>query len=297
MKRFLSLRTVISLPEFLSGWFHSKQYQLITHSDVERFFAYALYGRTLSSLSHQDYQTVSNYVSLCEVTWNATLPSGDFVHLPFMAHTLEPLQVVHKPLAVHLASEAAGWVVSLYLWCGGFVGHHHQGLPYWIHKPLPTAAAAHKPPVLFLHGVGFGLVPYLPFIDQLMRSFPDRCIIVIEFVHVSMRLAAQTTTMDNIATSIAVGVLHKHDFKTTCVVAHSFGSFIASRLTQTYPQVVHSLALLDPVCLMTCYPQLLYTFIYKPFELAAFGRLSGIYDVLRWLCSRDLFIAEVDTMT
>jgi len=53
-------------------------------------------------------------------------------------------------------------------------------------------------------------------------------------------------------------------------------------------------ALVDPVCFLTCYPQLLYNFIYKVPNLAdALGSLPSLVAAARFLFSRDLIIAEV----
>lgn len=57
-------------------------------------------------------------------------------------------------------------------------------------------------------------------------------------------------------------------------------------------QLVHSVALMDPVCLLTCYPQLLYNFIYKSPTLEALRSPVAALDAARFVCSRDLTIAQ-----
>ncbi len=53
--------------------------------------------------------------------------------------------------------------------------------------------------------------------------------------------------------------------------------------------------LIDPVCFMTCYPHLLYNFVYKVPTLAEslFQGVPGIINGARYFFSRDLTIAEV----
>jgi pimeloyl-ACP methyl ester carboxylesterase len=48
-----------------------------------------------------------------------------------------------------------------------------------------------------------------------------------------------------------------------CLVGHSYGTAVASRLLQAAPQRVHSLALLDPVCFGMFMPNMLRNFLYK----------------------------------
>ena len=60
----------------------------------------------------------------------------------------------------------------------------------------------------------------------------------------------------------------------------------------THLQVVHSLALLDPVCMMTCSPHLLRNFIYTSPRLNwQAPTLHDVMDAARYVCSRDLMVA------
>lgn len=51
--------------------------------------------------------------------------------------------------------------------------------------------------------------------------------------------------------------------------------------------------LMDPVCMLTIYPQLLRNFVYKLPRMAA--NVLGLVDSLRFVFSRDLLVAEVRT--
>jgi hypothetical protein len=52
-------------------------------------------------------------------------------------------------------------------------------------------------------------------------------------------------------------------------------------------------ALIDPVCFLTCYPHLLYNFVYKVPKVADLLSLTGLLAAARFFFSRDLIIAEV----
>ena len=55
---------------------------------------------------------------------------------------------------------------------------------------------------------------------------------------------------------------------------------------------------MDPVCCLTCYPQLLFSFLYKTYTLRdACSSLAGFANIARFFISRDLIIAEVRTST
>ncbi|KAG7668636.1 hypothetical protein Ndes2526B_g03740 [Nannochloris sp. 'desiccata'] len=147
-------------------------------------------------------------------------------------------------------------------------------------------------PVVFLHGVGFGTLPYLHFIRSLMKACPQSPFILLEMPHVALRLCKEAETVDDVATA-AVAAVHKLGFKQACFVGHSYGTFCISRIVQIFPEAVHSTALLDPVCMLTCYPQLLYNFIYRKFVFSdLLSSFLAAVDGIRFLCSRDLTISQ-----
>lgn len=53
-------------------------------------------------------------------------------------------------------------------------------------------------------------------------------------------------TVDDMADATAA-MLAAHGYSRAAVVAHSYGTTIASRLVIKYPQLVHSMCLTDPV--------------------------------------------------
>jgi len=50
---------------------------------------------------------------------------------------------------------------------------------------------------------------------------------------------------------------------------------------------------MDPVCMLTIYPQLLRNFVYKMPDPTRLHSLLGFVDSLRFVFSRDLMVAEV----
>ena len=64
--------------------------------------------------------------------------------------------------------------------------------------------------------------------------------IVLEFRHVSMRLCLRAGEVDHAAHAVAA-IVQKQGFKEACIVGHSFGTFVASRLCQLHPALVQSL--------------------------------------------------------
>lgn len=175
--------------------------------------------------------------------------------------------------------------------------------------PLPTAANnASRPadsagsgagtggtrpdvPVVFLHGVGFGVLPYLHMVRDMQRACPNTPFLMVEVPHVALRLCWEAQGVDDVARAV-IAMLRRHGYRRACLVGHSYGTFVVSRLLALAPELVHSASVLDPVCMLTCYPQLLYNFIYKEPSAANLSSLGGAIDMIRFVCSRDLTIAQ-----
>lgn len=64
--------------------------------------------------------TTKIFVRQMEAEWGATFPEGRNADISFMAHVWEDLRVLPKPLALHLASEAASLAGGVVLRCMGF---------------------------------------------------------------------------------------------------------------------------------------------------------------------------------
>ena len=129
--------------------------------------------------------------------------------------------------------------------------------------------------------------PYLHFIAELLRTLPGRPLVLLEVRAVSVSLTRRAVTADAVA-SAAAGILERHGWQSAAFVGHSYGTFVLSRLALTRAALVQSMTLIDPVSMLTIYPQLLHNFVYRTFHPA-----HGLIDSLRYSFSRDLVIAAV----
>ena len=73
----------------------------------------------------------------------------------------------------------------------------------------------------------------------MLAHMKERPMVLLEMPHVSMRLSPRSMDMNDVA-DILAGVLKLHGWKTSCIVAHSFGTFIASRFCQMHLDLVKS---------------------------------------------------------
>lgn len=199
----------------------------------------------------------------------------------------QPITIATRSSGLPIASDvpAAG---------GGASRVGRGGIPLQEGANTATAATTNKNttvPVVFLHGVGFGTLPYLYFVRNMMKACPQSPFILLEMPHVALRLCKEAESVDDVAAA-AVAVVHSLGVRHACFVGHSYGTFCVSRIVQLFPEAVHSTALLDPVCMLTCYPQLLFNFIYRTISRSALTSVVAAIDGVRFLCSRDLTISQ-----
>jgi hypothetical protein len=90
-------------------------------------------------MSTDDQIKVVETLEILEQDFGFYVPAGRNSSLQFMAHLWEPLRVIHKPLILHLVSEASLVFSHAFLSFMGFHKSHIGGFNYWI-KNAPSQA-------------------------------------------------------------------------------------------------------------------------------------------------------------
>ena len=68
------------------------------------------------------------------------------------------------------------------------------------------------------------------------RTYRQKPLILVEYAHISMRLHADKVLFDD-AALVVHDIISIAGYTQACVVAHSFGAFVASRLCKLHPEV------------------------------------------------------------
>eukprot|EP00887_Chlorella_sp_A99_P005457 scaffold1.g5457.t1 len=258
--RFLSLAGLIDLRAYLCGWFHVDDARAVRRDNFLRLAARELCERELEGLS-PGHRTELERLA----------PGFD----PALAPVTRAPAYRHKPLVGYLWVELlTGCACASLAWLGfrrraACGGRFH----YWLRPPGgrppaappggagagPTAACGGPPrglPLVFLHGVGLGLVGYAGAPFELVRHFGDRPILIMEMRHISGLICHDVVTYDELA-GACLEALAAHGFHAAAFLAHSYGTLTLSRLAQTAPRAVAAAAWVDPVCLLSCWPALI----------------------------------------
>ncbi|GMH84370.1 hypothetical protein TL16_g09903 [Triparma laevis f. inornata] len=119
------------------------------------------------------------------------------------------------------------------------------GLVYW-----SRTTDINRPTLVFFHGIGMGMVPYLAFVPAFAKDVPN--VILIEFPGISGHSLRTSSppypTVEEIALSLRAHLKATINPKSKCIgVSHSFGTMVLSSIMNYYPDTFNATVYLDPV--------------------------------------------------
>ena len=258
-----ALAATSDLRRFVSGWFKLAPFSAIRTGNAKEWLAWAVFGSRLEALGAAEQQEVVGMLGAFEAALGAKLPAG---YNPSLREgciriNLDPISAQHRPVisyVVTYTAHAVGWAL---LRRQGFRRSRCGALSYW-HRPASEPAAEPSRPIVLLHGIGLGLVPYLGLLDRLITAHGAACPILLpEFPHISQKIGGPPPPAPETCRAIRA-MLCRHcpasrpdasgdpQPRPACFVGHSFGSIVCSWLVRLQPDCVASLLFLDPVTLM-----------------------------------------------
>ncbi|KXZ44725.1 hypothetical protein GPECTOR_63g50 [Gonium pectorale] len=262
-----------------------------------------VHGGNLPHLAHSSHpaasQPASPATAAAPAASSPTAPSAAPAFIPttaaateaassarLLAASSDPLVASYRPLSFYLLTEAVAAATHLALRLLGFrmagVTPGGAATVYeWTPRRATSAAAAAananteaepdsspEPPLVFLHGIGLGLTPYLRLLGRLVAaSRGQRAVYAVQYKHVSMRLTANIPAPHEVAADVAV-FLAARGVRSVSLLAHSYGTLVASALTKLAAAspaapAIARLTLVDPVCFAMFLPHLVRNAIYQ----------------------------------
>lgn len=195
-------------------------------------------------------------------------------------HTLDQVHAIHRPLFFYMALQAAYALHGLLLRARGFRRGTHKGLRYWyrLEKPRADESQGEEPltaqeteTLIFFHGIGLGLLLYLP----LLMRLRVRNQILFEMPWIAMNPFAEIPSSTDYAQWV-VEALRSHTVERCVALGHSFGSLPISWLIRQHPSQVTRCVLVDPVCIFLNLPDVCVNFLYKR-PRTLFGKMMRVF--------------------
>lgn len=133
-------------------------------------------------------------------------------------------------------------------------------LCYWYRRPRgPATGTSPTLPIVFLHGIGIGLYPYVQFLASLPPTSP---VLALEILPISMRLTKSNILARPDFLRHLKKILRHHHIDRFVLVGHSYGTVMATHVlndSDLGPRV-EGVMLVDPVTLLLHLPDVAYNF-------------------------------------
>ncbi|KAI9821181.1 MAG: hypothetical protein M1827_003915 [Pycnora praestabilis] len=256
----------------------------IKRENVKEFFAWAFLGKAHFDAADED--ELEDYVERMESLLGRKMNAGKGRAM-CLRLTIDKIDMLHRSLVWYFCVFFVDTLTSLRMLNNSFHFHrtsfsrlftlfpprpfhslsrHHspaKHLTYW-HRPHTSNT---KLPILFIHGIGIGLYPYVNFLIELNQGVDidekdaDVGIIAIEIMPVSFRITHGALEKDKMCEEIQQ-ILQKHGWGRFVLVSHSYGSVISTHLLQT-PKIANNVGpvlLIDPVAFLLHLPDVAFNF-------------------------------------
>ncbi|KAI9845307.1 MAG: hypothetical protein M1837_004929 [Sclerophora amabilis] len=287
-RRTLFRRCQENIPDperYLSKWFLQAPVAEIKRENLKEFYRWAFLNT--GECYAVDDDELEEYVASFEAVLGRRLEPGRG-KAECLRLSLDKVKMVHRPLIWFLTVFAVDNYTHFHLLYHKFQYHRTKLRPYPTvfpfrpqtllttrRSPVPDLSYWYRPhksktslPVVFLHGIGIGLYPYVPFLAGLNGGSKssadddgDVGIIAIEILPVSFRMTGPALGRHEMCQQIQT-ILLRHGFEKFVLVPHSYGSVITTHLLkdpEISPQIA-SVILIDPVTILLHLPDVAYNF-------------------------------------
>ena len=274
----------------ITGWFYKKSHALngeqelvrldeLHEGNVREWLAWSVCGRDDGGAA--DTQELDEALAMLEAALSTrrqpfTFPTGFHPRVVSMRLNADPpsTHIKPRPLFYYAVTDGllGGLVTPHKMRSRGFKYHVAEGLTYWYHPGSPTTCPDGRPrdspactPLVFVHGVGLGPLPYVGFIEQLSEQSAGP-VMIIELPFVAQRLSGLFKNPQHDSTVQAIECsMTRHGINSATFVGHSLGTVYLSWVAQQRPQLMASCVFIDPIVFLLHQPKVATNFLYaKP---------------------------------
>ncbi|KAM0330525.1 hypothetical protein ACHAQA_003472 [Verticillium albo-atrum] len=267
---------------YLSKWFQDAPVSEIKRENLKEFFRWAFLNTGEVDPAHDE--ELEEYIGQTEIMLGRKIEPGRG-DVKCLRLTLDKVEMLHRSLTWYLCVVVVDTITWVYMHYYSFEFHGTSFVAVFPLRPfLPFATSRsparhltywHRPhtsktrlPVLFIHGIGIGLYPYVDFLADLIAEDARHPgdgqvgIIALEIMSVSSRITGEVLSKDDMCEEVAC-ILKAHGWGKVMLASHSYGSIIATHLLRA-PQTakkIGSTLFVDPVSFLLHLPDVAYNFV------------------------------------
>lgn len=223
----------------------------LQRDNVEQWVAhYWFRGSYPEDLARRERKELGRLVDIVLESFGLThLPHGSNPQLKCYRLLSDPLPVAHRPLWMYAGTSImCPLMTSQVMRLMGFERLQVGGLTYWKRGPRrdvqPADEVAGQVPLVFVHGLGVGLVPYYFFLYRLSKRHSGD-FFVPEFPFLAMAPWENVPSAREVIAQIQ-DMLTANGHTAAHFVGHSFGAVICSWVLKMSPGSMVFMTLMDP---------------------------------------------------
>ncbi|KAF8591595.1 hypothetical protein K439DRAFT_1380658 [Ramaria rubella] len=281
--------------EYMRTWFHKKPWSHIHTHEMRQWLYWSTFNAHLpseSELSPLHKAALDEGLAMIQKRAGASVKRGSNSRCKPLLLTLDEVTVHPRPLAFYVLVWAANYCIRTYFQHIWGLKHGKCGdLEYLVRLPNRTGVSPAPRPLVFIHGLGLGLLQYHFLIRDFFRVLPSHPILIPLQPHISQ----------NIFHPRFLNPLHREEsvrcmtqiFKQlgweksgVTMLSHSNGSFFHAWLLKSCPEFIRRSCFVDPVTFCSWEGDVCYNFVYRPC-------LTGIELIMRYFVSTELGVANV----
>ncbi|KAG0196380.1 hypothetical protein BGX28_010222 [Mortierella sp. GBA30] len=253
-------------------------FEQIGRSNMMTWLAWAFWVAPIEEVfeSASDMMELNRMVDMLEESKGIKFAEGFNPEVECIRLAFDPVIASHRPLIYYtllwVANALAGIVFGLlgFTHFEGTVDHTHifehskknkakiipdvdpsTDLSYWYRSPINPD---NKVPLVFIHGIGVGLVQYIHWVVALTTI--SRPIIMIEVPYVSNNLFKRDCMTPDETYLAIERILKIHDYSKATFMGHSLGTMLCAAVCRASPasspkSIIAGLILADPICFLT----------------------------------------------
>lgn len=275
------LETVSSPQAFAASWYRSEHgFDDLKRGNVQEWLAWGLFHKHdyEHEMTADQRDELDGFVARferacreCDPSWQG-LPEGYNRDCVLMKFSNEPVVHQHRPLVayslVHVLLQEC--ITPLKMHWMGFSRNKFRSVTYQYRQ---GALGNSTQPLVFIHGLGVGPIPYAKFLARLIEKTQDessdlygRSLFCLELHAVSQRLMPQDLLPHEFVDDVTALFRQHHRFPEhigAIIMGHSYGSFPTSWLCKMNPGLCAGVVLLDPACLLLHHTKIVFNILYR----------------------------------
>ncbi|VDC07292.1 unnamed protein product [Peniophora sp. CBMAI 1063] len=278
-------RRAVDFRNSLRTWFGKVPWSRIRRREMQEWLYWAIFNARLptniSSLPHAQQVFLNEALQLIEKRSGTEIPPGTNARARPMLLTLDPVNFAWRPLIWYLVIAAGNCGMKHRLMMKhGMRIIEHDGVEYLLRVPKGWNMGTDTTPLVFLHGLGLGLVQYTLVLHTLLPRSAHRPVLVPLQPHISQLIfhpkfltpkGRHDMTTSMAALFVKLGWVSDEQegeksvatSKGVTVLSHSNGSFVHAWLLKGHPSMITRSCFVDPVTFCSWEGDVCHNFLYR----------------------------------